>query len=196
MSLGKRISILSPHFNLLAPLLAAILLAINYLPGLCGAGQYMTADGMDSSVPQMVFAAEWIRRGVFPLWNPTACFGMPQLAYAILSPLSPTVLLYVAMPFQVAAIAEKLLIGRFHRHVFLCIGDSCCTSAVGQEAWEVEPELHRVALEILVLEGLLVLEQEVMHLPELALFARGDRRSRGRHGPHVLVERIVLEDEL
>ena len=96
MSLGKRISILSPHFNLLAPLLAAILLAINYLPGLCGAGQYMTA--------------EWIRRGVFPLWNPTACFGMPQLAYAILSPLSPTVLLYVAMPFQVAAIAEIILL--------------------------------------------------------------------------------------
>lgn len=32
--------------------------------------------------------------------------------------------------------AEKLLIGKFHRHVFLCIGDSCCTSEVGQKAWE------------------------------------------------------------
>jgi (2Fe-2S) ferredoxin len=34
------------------------------------------------------------------------------------------------------AIAAKLKIGAFHRHVFLCIGDACCTSQVGQEAWE------------------------------------------------------------
>jgi len=33
-------------------------------------------------------------------------------------------------------IVEKLKIGQFHRHVFLCIGDQCCTSEVGQEAWE------------------------------------------------------------
>jgi (2Fe-2S) ferredoxin len=33
-------------------------------------------------------------------------------------------------------VAEKLKIGEFHRHVFLCAGDKCCTSAVGQEAWE------------------------------------------------------------
>ena len=37
---------------------------------------------------------------------------------------------------QLAEIADKLLIGQFHRHVFLCIGDSCCTSEVGQEAWQ------------------------------------------------------------
>jgi (2Fe-2S) ferredoxin len=37
---------------------------------------------------------------------------------------------------NLAAVAEKLLIGHFHRHVFLCIGDACCTSAAGQEAWE------------------------------------------------------------
>jgi (2Fe-2S) ferredoxin len=34
------------------------------------------------------------------------------------------------------AIADKLLIGHFHRHVFLCIGDACCTSETGREAWE------------------------------------------------------------
>ena len=34
------------------------------------------------------------------------------------------------------AIADKLLIGQFHRHVFLCIGDACCTSEAGREAWE------------------------------------------------------------
>ena len=37
---------------------------------------------------------------------------------------------------ELARVAEKLLIGQFHRHVFLCIGDACCTSEVGREAWE------------------------------------------------------------
>jgi (2Fe-2S) ferredoxin len=37
---------------------------------------------------------------------------------------------------KLAIVAEKLLIGQFHRHVFLCIGDSCCTSDVGQQAWD------------------------------------------------------------
>src|SRR5438876_11323359 len=37
---------------------------------------------------------------------------------------------------NLADIADKLLIGKYHRHVFLCIGDSCCTSEVGREAWE------------------------------------------------------------
>lgn len=38
---------------------------------------------------------------------------------------------------NLAEVAEKLKIGAFHRHVFLCIGDSCCTSEAGQAAWEV-----------------------------------------------------------
>jgi (2Fe-2S) ferredoxin len=33
-------------------------------------------------------------------------------------------------------VAQKLKIGEFHRHVFLCTGDSCCTAETGQEAWE------------------------------------------------------------
>ena len=37
---------------------------------------------------------------------------------------------------KLAGIAEKLLVGQFHRHVFLCIGESCCTGEVGQHAWE------------------------------------------------------------
>lgn len=37
---------------------------------------------------------------------------------------------------ELAEIAEKLLIGQFHRHVFLCVGDSCCSEKVGQEAWD------------------------------------------------------------
>ncbi len=40
---------------------------------------------------------------------------------------------------KMSAIADKLLIGHFHRHVFLCVGDSCC-AAIGKEsaqaAWD------------------------------------------------------------
>lgn len=34
-------------------------------------------------------------------------------------------------------VAEKLGIGSYHRHVFLCIGEECCPAEVGQAAWEV-----------------------------------------------------------
>ncbi len=44
-------------------------------------------------------------------------------------------------------IADALLIGQFHRHVFLCAGDACC-AAVGREgaqaAWDaLKDELKR-----------------------------------------------------
>lgn len=32
-------------------------------------------------------------------------------------------------------VAAKLGIGSYHRHVFLCVGDECCSDEVGQEAW-------------------------------------------------------------
>ena len=34
-------------------------------------------------------------------------------------------------------VAEKLGIGEYHRHVFLCTGDKCCTTEVGLAAWDV-----------------------------------------------------------
>ncbi|MBA4186653.1 MAG: ferredoxin [Planctomycetaceae bacterium] len=37
---------------------------------------------------------------------------------------------------KLTTIAEKLLIGQFHRHVFLCIGETCCSSEVGLAAWD------------------------------------------------------------
>ena len=37
---------------------------------------------------------------------------------------------------ELTQIADKLLIGQYHRHVFLCIGDACCTAEAGREAWE------------------------------------------------------------
>jgi (2Fe-2S) ferredoxin len=33
-------------------------------------------------------------------------------------------------------IASKLLIGQYHRHVFLCIGEECCSREAGEAAWE------------------------------------------------------------
>jgi (2Fe-2S) ferredoxin len=33
-------------------------------------------------------------------------------------------------------VAAKLGIGAYHRHVFLCVGDSCCTPEVGAAAWD------------------------------------------------------------
>jgi (2Fe-2S) ferredoxin len=38
---------------------------------------------------------------------------------------------------QLAKIADTLKIGQYHRHVFLCIGDDCCTAEEGAAAWEV-----------------------------------------------------------
>lgn len=38
---------------------------------------------------------------------------------------------------KLSELAEKLLIGQYHRHVFLCIGGECCTREVGQAAWDV-----------------------------------------------------------
>ncbi len=48
---------------------------------------------------------------------------------------------------KLSEIAEKLLIGQFHRHVFLCVGDACC-AAIGkddaQAAWDaLKDELKR-----------------------------------------------------
>lgn len=45
---------------------------------------------------------------------------------------------------QLKPIAEKLLIGQYARHVFLCIGEQCCTAAEGERAWAVlKDELKR-----------------------------------------------------
>jgi (2Fe-2S) ferredoxin len=37
---------------------------------------------------------------------------------------------------QLRAAAEKLGIGSYRRHVFLCTGPSCCTPEAGMAAWE------------------------------------------------------------
>jgi (2Fe-2S) ferredoxin len=38
---------------------------------------------------------------------------------------------------QLKAVAAKLGVGAYQRHIFLCTGPNCCTPEVGQEAWEV-----------------------------------------------------------
>jgi (2Fe-2S) ferredoxin len=45
---------------------------------------------------------------------------------------------------KLTAMAAQLRIGEYHRHVFLCIGDACCSSEAGAEAWNVlKDELKR-----------------------------------------------------
>jgi (2Fe-2S) ferredoxin len=45
---------------------------------------------------------------------------------------------------KLAELAKKLLIGDYRRHVFLCIGDACCSAEAGAKAWEVlKDELKR-----------------------------------------------------
>lgn len=38
---------------------------------------------------------------------------------------------------ELAEIAAKLRIGGYHRHVFLCLGGTCCPTRDGETAWEV-----------------------------------------------------------
>ena len=45
---------------------------------------------------------------------------------------------------ELTAIADKLLIGQYHRHVFLCVGEACCSAEAGAAAWEaLKGELKR-----------------------------------------------------
>jgi (2Fe-2S) ferredoxin len=37
---------------------------------------------------------------------------------------------------KLETVAEKLGIGSYHRHVFLCTGPKCCTPEEGMAAWE------------------------------------------------------------
>jgi (2Fe-2S) ferredoxin len=45
------------------------------------------------------------------------------------------------MSHKLTEAAEKLRIGGYHRHVFLCTGDKCCTADEGRAAWEVLKKL-------------------------------------------------------
>ena len=37
---------------------------------------------------------------------------------------------------ELEALAAKLGLGAYHRHVFLCTGPNCCPDEVGQAAWQ------------------------------------------------------------
>jgi (2Fe-2S) ferredoxin len=45
---------------------------------------------------------------------------------------------------RLKAVAEKLEIGHYSRHVFLCVGEACCSAEDGAKAWEaLKGELKR-----------------------------------------------------
>src|ERR1700723_3813546 len=66
---------------------------------------------------------------------------------------------------------------------------------VGPEAVEVEPDGLCVAFEVALFEVLPVREEQVMHLPELALRLRRDGGARGRVAVRVNRQRRELVDE-
>lgn len=45
-----------------------------------------------------------------------------------------------SIPDDLRAAAEKIGIGHYRRHVFLCTGPSCCTPEDGLKAWEALKE--------------------------------------------------------
>lgn len=48
---------------------------------------------------------------------------------------------------KLADIADKLDIGNYHRHVFICIGNDCCQRKEGEAAWEkLKSELKKAGL--------------------------------------------------
>ena len=50
---------------------------------------------------------------------------------------------------ELIKLADKLLIGQYHRHVFLCIGDACCSTEEGEKSWVVlKDELKRLNLSL------------------------------------------------
>ena len=50
---------------------------------------------------------------------------------------------------KLGELADKLHIGHYGRHVFLCIGDACCSAEVGQAAWDaLKKELKDTGLSL------------------------------------------------
>jgi (2Fe-2S) ferredoxin len=50
---------------------------------------------------------------------------------------------------RLKSIADKLDIGHYHRHVFLCTGGNCCSSKDGEAAWEaLKKELKETKLSL------------------------------------------------
>lgn len=50
---------------------------------------------------------------------------------------------------DLTAIADQLLIGKYHSHVFLCIGEDCCSAEEGEKSWiALKDELKRKKLSL------------------------------------------------
>jgi (2Fe-2S) ferredoxin len=44
---------------------------------------------------------------------------------------------------ELQAVVDKLEIGIYQRHVFLCTGPNCCTPEIGQAAWETLKQVFK-----------------------------------------------------
>ena len=80
-------------------------------------------------------------------------------------------------------------------HVLVDLGLEAAAVEVGLELLDVQPEVLGVGLEVLTGQGALVLEELVVHLPELALGAGGQGGLGGGHGVLVEGQRVVAEGD-
>jgi hypothetical protein len=60
-------------------------------------------DGRTQWLPWRTYAADWMKQGVLPLWNPHALCGTPFLGNAQSALFYPPNLLYLVLPVQIAA---------------------------------------------------------------------------------------------
>jgi (2Fe-2S) ferredoxin len=75
---------------------------------------------------------------------------------------------------QLQAAANKLNIGGYRRHVFLCTGPSCCTPETGLEAWEaLKKELKERGLTSVTCRSKVGCLRICCHGPTLVVYPEG-----------------------
>ncbi len=115
------------------PLLILLAMAAT-LPGWLPRRVFISPDGLDrnsvqtSSLFQTTVAAEQLRKGQLPLWNPSVGLGEPLLERGLVGVFAPTILphlllepgwtwtLSAAMKLAMAGIGLWMLAGRYHLH--------------------------------------------------------------------------------
>ena len=106
---------LNPHFkvnrNQLAVTAVAMAPVLYFLPALLRGRVLCPFDGLLQNVPFRVAAAQMIRSGQLPLWNPYIFSGMPLFATAQVGILYPLNWFY--LPFSPATATNLMVIATY-----------------------------------------------------------------------------------
>lgn len=95
---------------------ALVMVIIRFYPFIFGKTLYF-GDNYSLQVPGKIFTAQWLRKGVLPLWNPTIFAGIPWISEINQSVLYPSTLFFAV--FSPAIALNLSLIGHL---VFTFIG--------------------------------------------------------------------------